>query len=136
MPTHSRLSGPTPRIRPMTAADAEPAGAAITADGWGDRGSWFAYVAATSTAHGFVAEAADGAIVGTAVAAIHGPVAWIGTIWVQTPFRAHGLGGVLTDIAIDAAERAGCVTQLLVATDAGRPLYERRGFEVQTWYRT
>jgi GNAT superfamily N-acetyltransferase len=120
----------------MTAADIEPAGTAILADGWGDRHAWFAYVVASPSAHGFVAEAADGTVVGTAVAAIHGPVAWIGTIWVHTPWRGRGLGAALTDLAVDAAERAGCTTQLLVATDAGRPLYERRGFEVQTWYRT
>jgi GNAT superfamily N-acetyltransferase len=120
----------------MRAADIEPAGAAILADGWGDRHAWFAYVVASPSAHGFVAEAADGTVVGTAVAAIHGAVAWIGTIWVHTPSRGRGLGAALTDIAVDAAERAGCTTQLLVATDAGRPLYERRGFEVQTWYRT
>jgi hypothetical protein len=41
----------------------------------------------------------------------------------------------LTRALTDIAESAGCRTLLLVATDAGRPLYERIGFEVQTWYR-
>jgi hypothetical protein len=81
----------------MTAADIEPAGTAILADGWGDRHAWFAYVVASPSAHGFVAEAADGTVVGTAVAAIHGPVAWIGTIWVHTPWR--GRAGRLHDPA-------------------------------------
>ena len=48
----------------------------------------------------------------------------------------QGLGRRLTEATIDAAEDAGCRTLVLVATDAGRPLYERLGFEVQTWYRT
>lgn len=120
----------------MTAADIEPASVAILADDWGDRRAWFEYVVASATVHGFVAESPGGAIVGTAVAAIHGPVAWIGTIWVQSAWRGRSLGAALTDAALGAAADAGCVTQVLVATSAGRPLYERLGFEVQTWYRT
>jgi GNAT superfamily N-acetyltransferase len=120
----------------MTAADIEPASVAILADDWGDRRAWFEYVVASPTVHGFVAEAADGAVVGTAVAAIHGPVAWIGTIWVRSGWRGRGLGAALTDVALGAADDAGCASQVLVATSAGRPLYERLGFEVQTWYRT
>lgn len=124
------------RIRPMASADVEPASVAILADDWGDRRAWFQYVLASPTASTFVAEAADGAIVGTAIAAIHGAVAWIGTIWVQRAARGHGLGAALTEVAMEAADAAGCATQVLVATDAGRPMYERLGFEVQTWYRT
>ncbi len=119
----------------MAAADIEPASAAILADEWGDRRAWFEYVVASPTVHGFVAEA-DGEIVGTGVAALHGPVAWIGTIWVRSTSRGRGLGAALTEAAMDAAEAAGCVTQLLVATDVGRPLYERLGFRIHTWYRT
>jgi GNAT superfamily N-acetyltransferase len=120
----------------MTAADIEPASVAILADDWGDRRAWFEYVVASPTVHGFVAETADGALVGTAVAAIHGSVAWIGTIWVQSAARGRGLGAALTDAALEAAADAGCESQVLVATSAGRPLYERLGFDVQTWYRT
>lgn len=124
------------RIRPLTSADVEPTSAAILADHWGDRRAWFEYVVASPAAKGFVAEAADGSIAGSAVAAIHGPVAWIGTVWVHPDARRQGLGVALTEVAMAAADEAGCVSQVLVATDAGRPLYERLGFEVQTWYRT
>lgn len=119
----------------MTAADIEPAGAAILADDWGDRRAWFEYVVASPTMHGVVAEA-DGEIVGTGVTAVHGPVAWIGTIWVRRAARGRGLGAALTKAVMDAADQAGCATQVLVATEVGRPLYERLGFRVQTWYRT
>lgn len=120
----------------MTPADIDPASAAILADDWGDRRSWFQYVVASPAARGIVAEAGDGTIVGTSVAAIHGSVAWIGTIWVRRTARRQGLGAALTRAAMDVADAAGCVSQVLVATSEGRPLYERLGFEVQTWYRT
>ena len=41
----------------------------------------------------------------------------------------------LTEATIDAAEGAGCRTLVLVATDAGLPMYQRIGFEIQTEYR-
>ncbi len=119
----------------MAAADIEAASAAILADDWGDRRTWFEYVVASATVHGIVAEV-DGEIVGTGVAAFHGPVAWIGTIWVDRAARGRGLGAALTEAVMDATDQAGCVTQVLVATEIGRPLYERFGFRVQTWYRT
>jgi predicted N-acetyltransferase YhbS len=74
--------------------------------------------------------------VGTAVLSIHGSVGWIGTIWVASAWRRQGLGLALTHSTIEAADAATCRTLVLVATDTGRPMYERLGFEVQTWYRT
>lgn len=120
----------------MTAADIGPASAAILADDWGDRRAWFEYVVASPAARGFVATDGAGTILGTGVAAIHGAVAWIGTIWVDSAARGRGLGAALTEVAMAAADTAGCTTQVLVATAAGRPLYERLGFMIQTWYRT
>jgi GNAT superfamily N-acetyltransferase len=124
-----------PILRSMTAADAEPASAAVVASGWGDRRAWFEVAVASPAIHAFVAEDATGAIAGTGVATINGPVGWIGTIWVEPAWRGRGLGRRLTEATIDAAEAAGCRTLVLVATDAGRPVYERLGFTVQTHYR-
>jgi GNAT superfamily N-acetyltransferase len=123
-------------LRPMTTADIEPATAAILADDWGDRRTWFTFAISHPECRVFVAEGHDGAILGTGVTTIGGPVAWIGTIWVASSARGRGIGRALTEAPIDAAEAAGCRTLVLVATDAGRPLYERLGFRVQTWYRT
>jgi GNAT superfamily N-acetyltransferase len=120
----------------MTAADVEPASVAILADDWGDRRSWFEFAVGHPRCVVLVAEAPDGSIAGTGVATLNGPVGWIGTIWVASAWRGHGLGRALTEAPIDAAEAAGCRTLVLVATTLGRPLYERLGFEVQTWYRT
>lgn len=119
----------------MTRDDIDPVSAAILADDWGDRRSWFTFAVAHPGCRVIVAEA-DGAVVGTGVTTINGNAAWIGTIWVATAARGRGLGRALTEATIEAAESAGCRTLILVATDAGRPLYERLGFTIRSWYRT
>jgi len=119
----------------MTADDLEPTAAAILADEWGDRRSWFAFALASPACRVVVADV-DGEVVGTGVATVNGPVAWLGTIWVAPAYRRRGLGRALTEAVAEAAEAAGSRTLVLVATDRGRPLYEGLGFEVQTWYRT
>ena len=127
---------PNALLRTMTPDDIEPASEAMLADDWGDRRAWFRFAASHPECRVFVAEGSDGAILGTGVATINGPVAWIGTIWVAPSARGQGIGRALTEAPIEAAESAGCRTLVLVATDAGRRLYERLGFRVQTWYRT
>ena len=107
-----------------------PTADAIQRADWGDRHVKMAFVARHPECRPFVADA-DGAIVGTGVTTINGPVAWIGTIWVDPAWRGHGLGTALTEATIEAAEAAGCRALVLVATEAGRPLYERFGFAVQ-----
>jgi predicted N-acetyltransferase YhbS len=123
-----------PGIRPMTPADVEPVVAALIRADWGDRRSYLDFATRHPETHPFVAEAAN-EIVGTGVLSVNGSVGWIGTIWVEPAWRRRGLGMALTQATIDTAESASCRTLLLVATDAGRPLYEKIGFEVQTWYR-
>ena len=123
-----------PTIRIMTPADVDRTADAMVREGWGDRRVKMAFVADHPQCAPFVAES-DGAIVGTGVATMNGAVAWIGTIWVDTPWRRRGLGRALTLATIDAAEAAGCRTQVLVATKVGQPLYEGLGFVVQTGYR-
>lgn len=123
-----------PQIRPMTPADVEPVVAAFIRANWGDRRLNLDFVTRHAETHPFVAEA-DGQIVGTGVLSVNGSVGWIGTIFVEPAWRRRGVGMALTQAAIETAESAGCRTLLLVATAAGRPLYEKIGFEVQTWYR-
>lgn len=118
----------------MTAADVEATADAILRSGWGDRRIKMAFVVGHRQCRPFVAEA-DGAIVGTGVTTVNGSVAWIGTIWVDPAWRGRGLGKALTLATIEAAEGAGCRTLVLVATEAGQPLYEGLGFRVQTRYR-
>jgi predicted N-acetyltransferase YhbS len=123
-----------PVIRPMTPADVEPVALAFLRENWGDRRLNLDFVTRHDETQPFVADA-DGIVVGTGVVSLNGPVAWIGTIWVEPAWRRRGVGLELTRATIDAADAAGCRTLVLVATDAGRPMYERLGFEVQTGYR-
>ena len=125
---------PLPRVRPMTPADVEPTAVAFEREAWGDRRLNLAFVTSHAETHPFVAEV-DGEVVGSGVASVNGRVGWIGTIWVRPDWRRRGLGLELTRTTIATAEAAGCRTLVLVATDIGRPMYERLGFEVQTWYR-
>jgi GNAT superfamily N-acetyltransferase len=118
----------------MTPADVDATAAAILRSGWGDRRIKMAFVVGHPPCRPLVAEA-DGAIVGTGVTTVNGPVAWIGTIWVDPAWRGRGLGTALTRATIEAADTAGCQALVLVATEAGQPLYERLGFRVQTRYR-
>jgi predicted N-acetyltransferase YhbS len=123
-----------PVIRPMTPADVEPVAQAFLQENWGDRRLNLDFVTSHDLARPFIADV-DGEVVGTGVASLNGPVAWIGTVWVRPDWRRRGLGLELTRATIDAAGAAGCRTIVLVATEAGQRLYERLGFEVQTWYR-
>jgi len=118
----------------MTPADADATADAIQRANWGGRHVKMAFVARHPECRAFVADA-GGTIVGSGVTTINGPVAWIGTIWVDPAWRGRGLGTALTQATIEAGEDAGCRALVLVATDAGRPLYERFGFEVQAHYR-
>jgi GNAT superfamily N-acetyltransferase len=123
-------------LRPMRASDVDGLSAAILADDWGDRHSWLAFVTGHPACRAMVAADADDTAFATAVVTLNGPVGWIGTVWVAPDHRRSGVGRDLTAAVIDEADAAGCRTLVLVATDAGRPLYEGLGFEVQTWYVT
>src|SRR5450759_479833 len=46
--------------------------------------------------------------------------------------RSRGLGRGRTEEVIEELEGSGCRTFVLVATEAGRPVYERLGFEILT----
>jgi predicted N-acetyltransferase YhbS len=123
-----------PAIRPMTPADIPAAAALCAANGWTAMAEHFAFYLAHPHSHPFVAES-GGVVVGTAVATVRGPAGWIGLIAVHEQYRRRGLGEALTRHVMDCLRAHGCRTLLLFATVAGRPLYERLGFAVETEYR-
>ena len=81
-----------------------------------------------------VADAGGRRILGTGVATANGRVGWVGAIFVALDQRRNGLGTTLSAAVVEELERRGCTTQVLIATDEGRPIYERLGFAVQTRY--
>jgi predicted N-acetyltransferase YhbS len=76
----------------------------------------------------------DGVVVGTAASVAFGSTGWIGGVTVTPAARGRGLGRALTEAAIDALDER-VETVLLLATPAGRPIYERLGFVVEGSYR-
>jgi ribosomal protein S18 acetylase RimI-like enzyme len=121
-------------IRPVRPED-HPAALKVIGDA-------FSLVVRPPTVHTAVAEAADGhflaaerdgVIVGTGASVGFGPTGWIGGIAVAPEARGARLGQALTEAVIEALGPRE--TLLLLASDAGRPIYERLGFEVDERYR-
>jgi predicted N-acetyltransferase YhbS len=122
-------------ILPMTEADIDPATELLRQGNWGTREEFFRYAVTQTFVRPLVA-VRDGQILGTGVASAHGRIGWVGTIFVGEAERGHGLGRALTEATIGELRAMSCETLVLVATDAGRPLYERLGFETRSFYQT
>jgi predicted N-acetyltransferase YhbS len=72
-------------------------------------------------------------VIGTGASVSFGSTGWIGGIAVDVSARGAGLGRALTEAAL--APLVGCSTVLLLASDAGRPIYERLGFIAEERFR-
>lgn len=73
---------------------------------------------------------ADGAdIVAAGGAIAYGAFCWLGLIATDPARRRQGLATTLSVHLIDWAHQRGCTTIALDASDAGRPVYERLGFQ-------
>jgi GNAT superfamily N-acetyltransferase len=105
--------------------------------GWGNYRQFhsiFSFYAANRRCRTFLARDGGGRVVATSVATRYGHSGWIGHVFVRPDLRGHGLGTRMTTVAQDVLQRAGCESILLVATELGRPIYERLGFEVESSY--
>jgi ribosomal protein S18 acetylase RimI-like enzyme len=111
-----------------------PAGLKVIGDAFGlDVRPPTVHTAVGDAADGhFLAVERDGAIVATGASVGFGATAWIGGIAVAREARGARLGQALTEAAIEALGPRE--TLLLLASDAGRPIYERLGFEVEERY--
>ncbi|MGE5296665.1 MAG: GNAT family N-acetyltransferase [Solirubrobacterales bacterium] len=73
----------------------------------------------------------DGQAAATTVTCILGPVAWIAMVLVDTAARRQGVATALLRHALDFLDGQGVKTVRLDATAAGRPVYEKLGFEAE-----
>jgi predicted N-acetyltransferase YhbS len=73
----------------------------------------------------------NGRPVGGVCCASFGATGWIGALGVLPEARRRGVGQALADAACDRLRTRGAETVLLFATDMGRPLYDRMGFEAE-----
>jgi GNAT superfamily N-acetyltransferase len=117
-------------IRPLRPADLDGALAANDAVGWRDRRVLFEFYGARADSALFVAEV-GGEIAGTGGATIFpgaSPTGWVHGIVVRPEYQRTGLGARLTETSIEWLRTRSAGAVLLLATDAGRPVYERLGF--------
>jgi predicted N-acetyltransferase YhbS len=121
-------------IRRAGAADIEPA-LAVMSEAFGldlRAPTVHTLVAGAPDGHLFVADD-SGRVVGTGASVGFGRTGWIGGVTVAPSARGAGLGRALTEAAVSALGRRS--TLLLLASDAGRPIYERMGFVGEGRYR-
>jgi ribosomal protein S18 acetylase RimI-like enzyme len=121
------------QIRAMTAADVDDVGETTNAGGFGDRREFFRLILTLDDCQPIVG-VANGRIIGTGLGAAHGSVGWIGVIFVVPELRRAGIGRAITEAVCERLEKAGCRSLVLVATELGRPVYERLGFREQGLY--
>src|SRR5262249_31195502 len=118
-------------IEPMTMPELEAAITVANSAGWGDQRQTIRFYAHHPYCSCFLAKK-EGATVGLAVASQRGPVGWLGPIIVSPDYQRQGIGAALTRALIQHLGAQHCQTFLLIATDAGQPVYEKLGFQVET----
>jgi GNAT superfamily N-acetyltransferase len=82
----------------------------------------------------------DGRLVATATTVCYArELAWIGMVLTHADYRGRGFGSRITALAVEHARGCGVRTVKLDATDMGRPVYLRLGFEdecpIERWIR-
>jgi ribosomal protein S18 acetylase RimI-like enzyme len=78
----------------------------------------------------------DGEPATTAALFITGDIAGVYFVATLPAFRKRGFGEALTAHAVHQGAAAGCTLATLQASDMGRPVYERMGFQVVARYKT
>lgn len=122
----TRLDSPAPttiEIVPFTSQHMPGALALSQAEGWPHRAEDWALNLSISQG---VAAVAWGRVVGTALCSLHGPVATLNMIIVDAAMRGRGLGRQMMQRAMALA---GEREMRLVATEEGKPLYRKLGFQ-------
>jgi GNAT superfamily N-acetyltransferase len=116
-------------LRTMTSDDI-PAGMRLKdLAGWNQTpADWRCFL--ESSPQGCFAAEVDGKVVGTAATIVYEErFAWIGMVLVDPEFRGRGIGTRLLQKTIEHLDAIGIRTMKLDATPAGRPIYQKLGFE-------
>ncbi|MDR0851310.1 MAG: GNAT family N-acetyltransferase [Clostridiales Family XIII bacterium] len=69
-----------------------------------------------------------GKIVGIGAVIRHGDVAWLGHVIVREAERGKGYGGLVVKGLIEVAHQCGSSVIYLIASQLGKPVYEKAGF--------
>jgi predicted N-acetyltransferase YhbS len=118
-------------VRDARAHEAAEIGDVLARAGFGPTvGGLVAFPADSPHGDVLVAER-NGRAVGGVCCASFGATGWIGALGVLPEARRRGVGQVLADAACERLRDRGAQTVLLFATDMGRPLYDRMGFEAE-----
>jgi GNAT superfamily N-acetyltransferase len=124
-------------LRTMTASDI-PAGMRLKdLAGWNQTpADWRCFL--ESSPSGCFAAEVEGKVVGTAATIVYEQrFAWIGMVLVDPEFRGRGIGTRLLEKTIEHLDAIGIQTMKLDATPAGRPIYQKLGFndeyEIERW---
>jgi GNAT superfamily N-acetyltransferase len=118
------------RIRAFTEADIELGMRLKSAAGWNQLPADWRRMIAFQPDGCFLAEW-NRTPVGTTVAVVFGPVAWLAMVLVDETYRGRGIGQALVEHALQFVDARGATSVRLDATPLGQPLYERLGFVAQ-----
>ncbi len=118
-------------IRRLSAEDLQAADELRSAEGWNQtKADWLQLVAYEP--QGCFAAWWDQSLVGTVTTTRYGSeLAWIGMMLVRHEYRGRGIGSALMRRALEFLQeaRVGCIQ--LDATDDGKPVYQKLGFQEQ-----
>jgi len=70
----------------------------------------------------------DEVIAGTGSIIFNNGTSWLSNIIVRPEYREHGIGSAVTERLLEVSREMECPSCLLMATEAGRRLYDRLGF--------
>ena len=76
----------------------------------------------------------DGELAAVGTIILNAQTCWLAHIIVEPTRRRQGLGMAVTRRLIEIGRERGRTTQLLIATEMGRPLYEKLGFSTSCEY--
>src|SRR2546430_8621883 len=130
----------TEQLRLMTTDDLAAATELSVAAGWNQTPEDWQMLIGLEPHNCLAIEADDRLVSTTTLLCYSQRLAWIGMVLTSANYRGRGFARRLLAAALDGADALGIETVKLDATEQGRPLYERVGFQaeqaVERWSRT